>query len=297
MLYVWLIITSKRTLDEINPINKLARPSKHPLHPTNQPTNEQKIPPKKRLFFFLSTHKSHANPKANRPREAQRSTPSLCFSPDLLSSPPSRAADPSAASRSAPMASRRRMLLKVIILGDSGVGKTSLMNQYVNKKFSNQYKATIGADFLTKEVQIDDRLFTLQIWDTAGQERFQSLGVAFYRGADCCVLVYDVNVTKSFERLNSWREEFLIQASPSDPDNFPFVVLGNKIDVDGGNSRTVSEKKAKAWCASKGNIPYFETSAKEGFNVEAAFECIARNAIKNEPEEEISYLERSKHVL
>ncbi|XP_078174326.1 ras-related protein Rab7 [Carex rostrata] len=185
------------------------------------------------------------------------------------------------------MASRRRMLLKVIILGDSGVGKTSLMNQYVNKKFSNQYKATIGADFLTKEVQIDDRLFTLQIWDTAGQERFQSLGVAFYRGADCCVLVYDVNVMKSFDHLNNWREEFLIQASPSDPENFPFVVLGNKIDVDGGNSRVVSEKKARAWCASKGNIPYFETSAKEGFNVEAAFECIAKNALKNEPEEEI----------
>ncbi|XP_014633090.1 ras-related protein Rab7 isoform X3 [Glycine soja] len=138
------------------------------------------------------------------------------------------------------MASRRRMLLKVIILGDSGVGKTSLMNQYVNRKFSNQYKATIGADFLTKEVQFEDRLFTLQIWDTAGQERFQSLGVAFYRGADCCVLVYDVNVMKSFDNLNHWREEFLIQASPSDPENFPFVVLGNKIDVDGGNSRVVS---------------------------------------------------------
>ncbi|KAI8014289.1 hypothetical protein LOK49_LG05G01958 [Camellia lanceoleosa] len=145
-----------------------------------------------------------------------------------------------------------RTLLKVIILGDSGVGKTSLMNQYVNKKFSNQYKATIGADFLTKEVQFEDRLFTLQIWDTAGQERIQSLGVAFYRGADCCVLVYDVNVMKSFDNLNNWREEFLIQASPSDPENFPFVVIGNKIDVDGGNNRVVSEKKARAWCASKG---------------------------------------------
>lgn len=189
------------------------------------------------------------------------------------------------------MASRRRTLLKIIILGDSGVGKTSLMNQYVNKKFSNQYKATIGADFLTKEIQVEDRLFTLQIWDTAGQERFQSLGVAFYRGADCCVLVYDVNVMKSFDNLNNWREEFLIQASPSDPENFPFVVLGNKIDVDGGNSRVVSEKKARAWCASKGNIPYFETSAKEGYNVEAAFECIARNALKNEPEEEIYLLD------
>ncbi|KAF2579683.1 hypothetical protein F2Q68_00003138 [Brassica cretica] len=159
--------------------------------------------------------------------------------------------------------------------------------RYVNKKFSNQYKATIGADFLTKEVHFEDRLFTLQIWDTAGQERFQSLGVAFYRGADCCVLVYDVNSMKSFENLNNWREEFLIQASPSDPENFPFVLIGNKVDVDGGNSRVVSEKKAKAWCASKGNIPYFETSAKEGTNVEEAFQCIAKNALKTGEEEEL----------
>ena len=113
------------------------------------------------------------------------------------------------------------------------------MNQYVNKKFSSQYKATIGADFLTKEVHVDDRLVTmqvwfrrplaclcggaiqhllikikkvtLQIWDTAGQERFQSLGVAFYRGADCCVLVYDVNSQKTFDNLDNWRDEFLIQ--------------------------------------------------------------------------------------
>ncbi|TRY83876.1 hypothetical protein DNTS_030101 [Danionella cerebrum] len=132
------------------------------------------------------------------------------------------------------------------------VGKTSLMNQYVNKKFSNQYKATIGADFLTKEVMVDDRLVTMQeleydankantfivtfvcdqIWDTAGQERFQSLGVAFYRGADCCVLVYDVTAPNTFKTLDSWRDEFLIQASPRDPENFPFVVLGNKIDLE-----------------------------------------------------------------
>jgi len=74
-----------------------------------------------------------------------------------------------------------------------------------------RYKATIGADFLTKEVLVDDRLITMQIWDTAGQERFQSLGVAFYRGADSCVLVFDVNVAKTFENLDSWRDEFLIQ--------------------------------------------------------------------------------------
>eukprot|EP01132_Coremiostelium_polycephalum_P007757 gene7757-9547_t len=160
------------------------------------------------------------------------------------------------------------------------VGKTSLMNQYVNKKFSNQYKATIGADFLTKELMVDDRVVTMQIWDTAGQERFQSLGVAFYRGADCCVLVYDVNVAKTFEDLDSWRDEFLIQAGPRDPDNFPFVVLGNKIDLE--NQRVVPQKRAASWCQSKGNIPYFETSAKEAINVEQAFQTIARNAIKLE---------------
>lgn len=113
------------------------------------------------------------------------------------------------------------------------------------KKFSQQYKATIGADFVTKELQIDDKLVTLQVgdsilfllfflgpfqsvcenipkshafvvrqvWDTAGQERFHSLGAAFYRGADCCVLVYDVNVGKTFESVSNWHEEFLKQVS------------------------------------------------------------------------------------
>ncbi|TIA85533.1 hypothetical protein E3P99_03977 [Wallemia hederae] len=160
------------------------------------------------------------------------------------------------------------------------------MNQYVNKRFSNQYKATIGADFLTKEVVVDDRVVTMQLWDTAGQERFQSLGVAFYRGADCCVLVYDVNNAKSFETLDSWRDEFLIQASPQDPVNFPFVVLGNKIDME-DSKRAVSQKKATNWCQSKGNIPYFETSAKEAINVEQAFQTIARNALVQEAEVEL----------
>ncbi|UKZ46272.1 hypothetical protein TrVGV298_000473 [Trichoderma virens] len=159
------------------------------------------------------------------------------------------------------MSSRnKKVLLKVIILGDSGVGKTSLMNQYVNKKFSASYKATIGADFLTREVLVDDRQVTMQLWDTAGQERFQSLGVAFYRGADCCVLV---------------------------PPNFPFVVLGNKIDVE-ESKRVISTKRAMTFCQSKGDIPYFETSAKEAINIDQAFEVIARNALAQEESEEYS---------
>ncbi|KAJ4828088.1 hypothetical protein Tsubulata_018958 [Turnera subulata] len=224
------------------------------------------------------------------------------------------------------MSTNRRALLKVIVLGDSGVGKTSLMNRYpyamkqtmalstqflrlcnflyicistflssggflidglfryVYNKFSLQYKATIGADFVTKELQIDDKLVTLQLWDTAGQERFQSLGAAFYRGADCCVLVYDVNTLKSFEQLDNWHEEFLKQADPVDPNLFPFVLLGNKMDVDGGSSRAVPEKKARDWCASRGDIPYFETSAKEDYNVDEAFLCVAKTALNNEQE-------------
>ncbi|PWA73135.1 small GTPase superfamily, Ran GTPase, P-loop containing nucleoside triphosphate hydrolase [Artemisia annua] len=153
-----------------------------------------------------------------------------------------------------------------------------------------------------------------RIWDTAGQERFQSLGVAFYRGADCCVLVYDVNVMRSFETLDNWHEEFLKQlslddfsavtvtlqlqkqgslgennANPSDPSSFPFILLGNKIDIDGGNSRVISEKKATEWCSSKGNIPYYETSAKEDHNVDDAFLCIAKSAMANEHEHDLYF--------
>lgn len=123
-----------------------------------------------------------------------------------------------------------------------------------------------------------------QIWDTAGQERFQSLGVAFYRGADCCVLVFDVTVAKTFETLDSWRDEFLIQASPRDPENFPFVVLGNKIDLEG---RAISQKRAMAWCQTKNGIPYFETSAKDSTNVEQAFQTIAKNALQQEADVEM----------
>lgn len=182
------------------------------------------------------------------------------------------------------MATKKKGLLKVIILGDTGVGKTSLMNQFVNKKFSGQYKATIGADFLTKEIMVDDRVVTMQIWDTAGQERFQSLGVAFYRGADCCVLVFDVTLPNTFKSLDSWRDEFLVQACPRDPENFPFVVLGNKIDL--GNP-AVQSKRAERWCQSKNNIPYFETSAKDATNVEQAFQAIAKNALAQESEQDL----------
>ncbi|CCE81440.1 Piso0_002096 [Millerozyma farinosa CBS 7064] len=184
------------------------------------------------------------------------------------------------------MSGRKKTLLKVIILGDSGVGKTSLMQQFVNNKFSHQYKATIGADFLTKEISIDNnKQVTLQIWDTAGQERFQSLGVAFYRGADCCVLCFDVTNEKSLNNLSSWKDEFLVQSNVSNPQDFPFIIIGNKIDVDDSKKIPSLQKKLSNITSNQLgglNYPVFETSAKDAINVEQAFEVVAKMALQQE---------------
>lgn len=182
------------------------------------------------------------------------------------------------------MSGRKKTLLKVIILGDSGVGKTSLMQQFVNNKFSHQYKATIGADFLTKDIVVDNKPVTLQIWDTAGQERFQSLGVAFYRGADCCVLCYDVSNEKSLNNLSSWKDEFLVQSNVSNPLDFPFIIIGNKVDVDDSRKIPQLQKKLAAFTNSVGGAAYpvFETSAKDCINVDSAFEVVAKMALQQE---------------
>ena len=180
------------------------------------------------------------------------------------------------------MENTKKYAIKVVLLGDSGVGKTSLMNQYVNQQFSINCKATIGASFLTKEITVDDKQVTLQIWDTAGMERFRSLGVAFYRGADSCILTYDVTDQESFKSLESWKDEFLIQSSPKDPDNFPFVVVGNKVDL---TNRVISSKKGQSWCKDRNVIPHFETSAKNSFNLDQVFLTIAVTALAHEPSE------------
>ena len=157
-----------------------------------------------------------------------------------------------------------KSLQKIIILGNSGVGKTSLMERYVSARFQQQYKATIGADFSTKDVQVGDDLVTLQIWDTAGQERFQSLGVAFYRGADACVLVYDVTEPASFAKVEQWRDEFIRSADIRDPKDFPFLLLGNKADVD-ASRHAVNAAAVSQWCEAKGGVPHFEVSVRINF--------------------------------
>ena len=100
-------------------------------------------------------------------------------------------------------------------MGETGVGKSSLMLRYTDEKFMPDILPTVGLDFRVKVMELAGYSVKISIWDTAGQERFQSLGVAFYRGADCCVLTYDVTAPNTFKSLDSWRDEFLIQVMMS----------------------------------------------------------------------------------
>ncbi|XP_075691543.1 ras-related protein Rab-7a-like [Rhinoderma darwinii] len=170
-----------------------------------------------------------------------------------------------------------RQHIKLLLIGNAGVGKSALMNQYVNNRFTNYYRATIGADFFTKELRVDEKLVTVQIWDTAGTERFQSLGAALYRGTDCCLLVFDVTSPNSFHALDTWHKEFLVQADPASPEKFPFVVVANKADLE---ERQVSPRQVQEWCNLCNAEPY-ETSAKEAVNVEEAFLGAIKLALKN----------------
>ncbi len=173
---------------------------------------------------------------------------------------------------------RKRSLIKVIVIGNARVGKTALIHQFTTNRFNPNYKVTIGADFSTKEVIVDQKIVSLQIWDTAGQEKYHSLGSAFYNGAECCVIVFDITDQKSFERIEFWRNEFLDKANPEDSEYFPFILIGNKVDLN--SERSISTSKAQKWCRENGGIQYFETSAKSNENVVEAFTHISRDALK-----------------
>jgi len=176
---------------------------------------------------------------------------------------------------------KKAVLLKVLLLGESCVGKTSIFHRYVKDEYNQAYKATIGADFFSKDLKVDEKEVILQIWDTAGQERYQSLGVTFFRGSDACILVYDITDERSFHALTSWVDQFLqgVGANVNSPKDsgFIFIVLGNKCDLS--DQRQVSSETAKEFCTEHG-FHFFETSAKNGFQVQDAFEYIARKGIE-----------------
>mmetsp|Transcript_72251 Transcript_72251/g.64932 ORF Transcript_72251/g.64932 Transcript_72251/m.64932 type:complete len:219 (+) Transcript_72251:121-777(+) len=176
------------------------------------------------------------------------------------------------------MMASKKVLLKIIILGESGVGKTALLHKYVMNKFIEEHKATIGADFLTKDISIGDKLITLQIWDTAGQERFQSMSSAFWRGANACIMIYDITNKESFESINKWRDNLLREIDPEQIETFPLLLIGNKSDLS-DEKREVPRFDANNY-AQQYQMLFYETSALNGFNINPSIQELAKAAIK-----------------
>ena len=157
---------------------------------------------------------------------------------------------------------------KLVFLGDVFVGKTSLIQRFMNESFDVNYQATVGIDFLSKTMYLGDRTIRLQLWDTAGQERFRSLIPNYIRDSAVAVIVYDLTNTQSFENIQKWIDDVKNERG----DEALLVLVGNKSDK--ADERAVSEDDAQSK-AKQLNLPYIETSAKSGENVQQLFKMIS----------------------
>merc|ERR1712188_77362 len=163
---------------------------------------------------------------------------------------------------------------KLVLLGDSAVGKSSLVLRFVRGQFFEYQESTIGAAFLTQNVSLNDYTVKFEIWDTAGQERYHSLAPMYYRGAAAAVVVYDITNADSFARAKSWVKELQRQGSP----NIVIALAGNKCDL--ASKRKVEASEASEYAKDNG-LFFMETSAKTALNVEELFKAIAKKLPKD----------------
>ena len=161
-------------------------------------------------------------------------------------------------------------LYKIIIIGDSGVGKSNILGRYLHNKFKHDTKSTVGVEFGSKQLKVGGVNIKLQIWDTAGEERYRAITSAYYKGSKGCFIVYDITSEVSFENVEKWYEEILKSAEKE----ISVILIGNKCDLE--NERKVSiemgQNKAKNL-----NCPFFETSALNNTNIMTAFQSISEN--------------------
>jgi small GTP-binding protein len=155
-------------------------------------------------------------------------------------------------------------LLKYVIVGDASVGKSNLLLRYSHGQFREEYQLTIGVEFGSNNVVLDDKVYRIQIWDTAGQENFRSITRAYYKNSACALIVYDIARRESFESISSWIED----CKNSSPKTVFMVLVGNKCDLE--SNREVTEEEGKE-LAEKNGMMFFETSAKTGKNANEVF--------------------------
>lgn len=165
-------------------------------------------------------------------------------------------------------------LFKLLLIGDSGVGKSCLLLRFADDTYTETYISTIGVDFKIRTVEIDGKVIKLQIWDTAGQERFRTITSSYYRGAHGIIVVYDVTEPDTFQAVERWMSEIERFAGPE----VNKMLVGNKSDMV--SKKQVDYSQAKEFADSL-NIPFFETSAKDNQNVEQAFLDLTRDIKKN----------------
>lgn len=167
------------------------------------------------------------------------------------------------------MGDGRDYLFKVVLIGDSAVGKSNLLSRYARNEFHVNSKATIGVEFQTHSMKIDGREIQTQIWDTAGQERFRAVTSAYYRGAAGALVVYDITRRITFENVARWLEELRVHSDS----NVVTMLVGNKCDL--ADLREVSVEESKAFAEAQ-NLIFMETSALDTTNVTAAFQAVVR---------------------
>ena len=163
--------------------------------------------------------------------------------------------------------------LKVVVVGDSGVGKTNLIKRFVSNTYNPNTKATVGVEFLSKSYKINDQVFKIEIWDTAGQERYKSITAAYYKGAKGALIVYDITQKDSFENINKWMSEVRDKSTK----DLKILIVGNKTDLV--NERQVSTEEALSK-AKELESPVMEASALDGNNVKAAFYDLLKEMYK-----------------
>ena len=168
-------------------------------------------------------------------------------------------------------------IFKIILIGSSGVGKSSLIQRYTQKTFEDVYDCTIGVDFFTKTIDVNGKTVKLQIWDTAGTEKYRSITSSYYRGSHCALIVFDLTSKDSFESLPTWIENYYKNCNQEFDKNV--IMIGNKIDLS--EKRDVTQEKINDFIKLN-NLVYFETSAKTGENVDESFQYIAQKLMEEQ---------------